>query len=145
MGLVYRSQHPYRVREIFLARKPLKVLHIEDDPSVARSIGRALRLKGYEVVSAASRDEAIERITVRGFRPDLILTDFDLGQRCCTGDIVVAEIAARLCFKPHTILLTGTSGALAHRAHAFADRILIKPVDMDALLRAIKGLLCMPR
>jgi hypothetical protein len=42
-------------------------------------------------------------------------------------------------------LLTGTSGALDHRAHAFADRILIKPVDMDALLRAIKGLLCMPR
>jgi CheY-like chemotaxis protein len=101
-------------------------------------------LRGYEVVSAVSRDEAIERITVRGFRPDLILTDFDLGLGCCTGDLIVAEIAAHLGFKPRTILLTGASGARADRAQTFADRILIKPVDMDALVRAMEDALCMP-
>ena len=145
LRLLYHSRYPNRVREICLAaRKLLKVLHIEDDLSVARSISRALRLRGYEVVSAASRDEAFEHITVRGFRPDLILTDFDLGLRCCTGDLIVAEIAARLSFKPHTILLTGASGALAHRTQAFADKVLLKPVDLDALVRAMQDLLCMP-
>ncbi len=39
------------------AAVPIKVLHIEDDPSVARSMARLLRLKGYEVVSAATREE----------------------------------------------------------------------------------------
>jgi CheY-like chemotaxis protein len=37
-----------------------KVLHIEDDPSVARAVARLLRIQGYEVTSAASGDAAVQ-------------------------------------------------------------------------------------
>jgi hypothetical protein len=33
----------------------IKILHIEDDPSVARAMARVLRLLGYEVISEAPR------------------------------------------------------------------------------------------
>jgi CheY-like chemotaxis protein len=118
----------------------VKVLHIEDDPGVARSIARALRLGGYEVISAATRDEVMQHLEVHGLRPDLILTDFQLGTDI-TGNMIVAEIAARLQFKPPTILLTGVSGPRVEHAKACADRVLTKPVDISVLLRAIEDLL----
>ncbi len=37
-----------------------------------------LRLEGYEVIGAASRDEALQHVQVHGLRPDLILCDFQL-------------------------------------------------------------------
>lgn len=43
-----------------------KVLHIEDDPGVARSMAMLLRLQGYEVFSAATRDEAMHHVEVLG-------------------------------------------------------------------------------
>jgi len=117
-------------------RAAIKVLYIEDDPSLAESMARALRLAGMEVASAATREEAIEHVEVHGLRPDVILTDFHLGKGL-TSETVVAELAVRLHFKPPTILLTG-SGVLGTRR--FADRVLSKPVHIVALLRAIDDL-----
>jgi len=119
----------------------IKVLHIEDDPGVARSMAMLLRLEGYEVFSVATRDEAMQQVEVHGLRPHLILSDFQLpmGFR---GDEIVAEIAARLGFKPPTIMLTGdTADKHVEKAKLVADRILPKPVDVNALLREIKSLL----
>jgi PAS domain S-box-containing protein len=117
----------------------IKVLHIEDDPSVARSMARVLRLEGYEVASAATRDEAMQHLEVHGLRPDLILTDSQL-RMGCTSDQIVAEIAARLQFKPPTIMLTGAANQHVRQARSFADRILAKPVDIKVLLREIECL-----
>jgi DNA-binding response OmpR family regulator len=117
------------------------LLHIEDDPSVARSVARALRLAGYKVVSAATRDEVMQFLEVQGLRPALILTDFQLGEGF-TGDMIVAEIAELLQFRPPTIMLTGVSGPGVEHAKACADRVLTKPVDVSVLLREIEDLLC---
>ena len=127
-------------------RAAIRVLHIEDDPSVAKSIARALRLAGVEVASAATPKEAIDHVEVRGLRPDVIVTDFHLAGGL-TSEMVVAELAVRLKFKAPTILLTGSSG-LRHTM-PFANRVLSKPVDVVALLRAITDLhgqaACLPR
>jgi PAS domain S-box-containing protein len=118
----------------------IKVLHIEDDPSVARSMARVLRLEGYEVASAATRDEAMQHLEIHGLRPDLILTDSQL-RMGFTSDQIVAEIAARLQFRPPTIMLTGAANQQGEHARSFADRILAKPVDIKVLLREIERLL----
>jgi CheY-like chemotaxis protein/anti-sigma regulatory factor (Ser/Thr protein kinase) len=118
-----------------------KVLHIEDDPGIARSMAMLLRLEGYEVIGAASRDEALQHVEAHGLRPDLILCDFQLPMGF-TGDQIVAEIAARLQFKPPTIMLTGDI-ADRHVAQAkrIVDRVMPKPVDINLLLREIDNLL----
>jgi two-component system, chemotaxis family, CheB/CheR fusion protein len=93
---------------------------------------------------AASRDEALEHIKSQGFRPDLILSDYQLPMGY-TGAEIVAEIAALLGFKPPTIMLTGD---IADRhignAKMIADRILSKPVDVNRLLREMETLLGKP-
>ncbi len=123
------------------AAVPIKVLHIEDDPGVARSMARLLRLKGFEVVSAATRDEVRQLMEVDGLCPDLILTDFQLALGL-TSDELVADIAARLQFKPPTIVLSGgVAGRHAAKINSIADRILSKPVDITVLLREIDELL----
>ncbi len=117
------------------------VLHIEDDPGISRSMAMLLGLEGYEVVSAASRDEAMEHIELRGLRPDLILSDFQLPMGF-TGLAVVAEISNWLGFKPPTIMLTGDiSDKHVAQARLIVDRIMPKPVDINLLLREIEGLL----
>jgi DNA-binding response OmpR family regulator len=118
----------------------VKLLLIEDDRSVARSMTRALRLLGFEVASAATREEVARHLEVNGFCPDLILTDFQLGPGF-TADTLVAEIAARLQFKPPTIVMTGASSQNVEIARSFADRILTKPVDIHVLLGEIDELL----
>lgn len=118
-----------------------RVLHIEDDPAVARAIALLLRLEGYEVLSAATRDEAMRYIKGPTPPPDLVLSDYRLpmGFR---GDAIIAEIVAWLGFKPPTIMLTGdtTDGHIA-QVMRIADRILPKPVDVNLLLREISSLL----
>jgi signal transduction histidine kinase/CheY-like chemotaxis protein len=127
-----------------LSSSTLKLLHIEDDPSVARSMAMLLRLEGYEVVSAASRDEALLHVEVHGLRPDCILCDFQLPMGF-TGDAVVAEIAALLHFKPPTIMLTGDmADNHVETAKLVADRILAKPIDASLLIREIEALLSKP-
>ncbi len=119
----------------------IKVLHIEDDRSVSRSMARLLRLEGYEVVSASSREEALQHLEAGGLRPDLILTDFRF-RMGFTGEQIVAEIAARLGFKPPTIMLT-SANLSKHLGNdqSIADRILPKPVDINVLLSEIECLL----
>jgi len=129
---------------VFIPAAPtgvIKVLHIEDDPGISRSMEMLLRLEGYDVIRAASRDEALQQIDVHGLRPDLILCDFQLPMGF-TGDEIVAEIAARLHFKPPTIMLTGdVADAHVKKAKLIADLILPKPVNIDRLLHEIEILL----
>jgi CheY-like chemotaxis protein len=121
----------------------ITVLLIEDNPSVAHAMKRLLHLKGYEVVSAATRDEALLQVEAHGLRPDLILTDFHLpmGTR---GDEIVAEIVSRLRFKPPTIMLTSIPEPHFEKVNSVVDRILTKPVDIDVLQREIEILLGKP-
>jgi len=125
-----------------IARPPgavIKVLHVEDDPSVAGAIARALQLHGYEVVSAASGDEAIHLIE-HGLIPDLILTDYRLPLQM-TGDQVITEIETRLGFKPPTILLASLSTREVEKLKSRADRVFTKPTGIDELCREIERLL----
>lgn len=123
------------------AAHAIKVLHIEDDRSVSRSMARLLRLEGYEVVSASSREEALQHLEAGGLHPDLILTDFQFLMGF-TGEQIVAEIAERLRFKPPTIMLTSADlNQHPGSGQSIADRILPKPVDIHVLIREIECLL----
>jgi CheY-like chemotaxis protein len=117
----------------------IRVLHIEDDPRVTKAVARRLRLEGYEVISAASGDEAIQRVE-DGLLPNLILTDYHLPLEM-TGDQVITEIATRLGFKPPTIMLESSRGPEVEGLRSAADRIFAKPADMDVVLREIGRLL----
>lgn len=56
--------------------QPAKILLIDDDPSVLLTVGDQLRLEGYEVLKAASGDQAL--ILLRSDTPDLIVLDITM-------------------------------------------------------------------
>ncbi len=117
------------------------VLHIEDDPGIARSMAMLLSLEGYEVVGAATRDEALQHVNEHGVRPALVLCDFNLPMGF-TGDEIVAEITLALGYKPPTIILTGDIAEQhVKKARRVAERILPKPVDINRLLKDMTELL----
>lgn len=118
---------------------PIKILHIDDDPSVACSMARLLRVHGYEVISAGSGDDAIQLIE-DSLIPDLILTDYHLSLEM-TGDQVVTEIATRLGFKPPTLMLTSDPDPEVDKLRSVVDRIFDKPLAANVLLREIEYLL----
>jgi CheY-like chemotaxis protein len=121
------------------AIRPLKVLHIEDDPSVARAVARLLRIQGYEVTSAVAGAEAVQAVE-NGLVPDVILADYHLPFEM-TGDQVVFEIAARLGFKPPTIMFASVQSLRdVEKLMAVADRIFEKPVDMLLVLGEINSI-----
>jgi CheY-like chemotaxis protein len=117
----------------------IKVLHIEDDPNVTRSVATLLRLHGYEVIGAASGDEAIQLVE-DGLIPELILSDYHLPCEM-TCDQVITEIETRLGFKPPTIVLGSVSGVESEKMRSVADRVFAKPADMDVVFREIASLL----
>ena len=117
----------------------IKVLHIEDDPSVTRSVARLLSLHGYEVISAASGDQAIQLVE-DGLIPELILSDYHLPCEM-TCDQLITEIETRLGFKPPTIVLGSVSRVESERMRSVAGRVFAKPADMDVVFREIVSLL----
>jgi CheY-like chemotaxis protein len=121
------------------AVRPIKALHIEDDPGFARAVARLLRIQGYEVTSAASGSEAVQ-VVENGLVPDVILADYHLPLEM-TGDQVVAEIVERLGFRPPTIILASVESPNVEKVMAVADRIFDKPVDMLLVIHEIQHLL----
>jgi PAS domain S-box-containing protein len=120
--------------------KPVTVLHIEDDADVARSIGMVLRLEGYRVIPAATEEEALRVVQSDSMQPDLILTDHQLPGGVF-GHEVVQRLAAILGKRPPTIMLTGDISDQRRAVVSNAvDRVLEKPVDVDALLRELAAL-----
>jgi CheY-like chemotaxis protein len=120
------------------AMQQLKVLHIEDDPSVAGAVARLLRVQGYEVTSAASGAEAIQAVE-NGLVPDVILADYHLPFEM-TGDQVVTEITTRLGFRPPTIVLASVPSPDVEKVMSVADRVFEKPPDMLLVVREIQHL-----
>lgn len=63
---------------------PARVLYLEDNVTVSRSVSELLKAWGAETVQAPFlNDELIERM--KGFRPEVLLTDFDLGEGVPNG------------------------------------------------------------
>jgi signal transduction histidine kinase len=111
-----------------------KILVIEDDDLLRKSIGCALRKNGFNVLEAQNEDDGFELAQAR--LPHLILCDLNLegasGSRLFDSlreDAVTANIPF--------ILMTGEGG------HDFPDlpgshEILLKPFTVSTLLTAVK-------
>ncbi|MBV5332248.1 response regulator, partial [bacterium] len=60
-----------------------KLLLVDDDPSLLETLGDFLTFEGYEVLCAASGEEAL--VKMRPFQPDLIILDMGMPGMGGTG------------------------------------------------------------
>ena len=109
------------------------VLAIDDQPGVLHSLQHALALEGYNVVTAASCREGLER--AQQHRPHVVIVDLKL------PDAVGSGIARELRTLLPGIAVVAMSGdsVLLSQATGF-DARLEKPLRTEALLEALQGI-----
>jgi CheY-like chemotaxis protein/anti-sigma regulatory factor (Ser/Thr protein kinase) len=110
-----------------------KILVTEDEPSVLQATRLLLELEGYQVIAAASRDEALARSREHP-DIDLLVSDYHLKEDQ-TGLNVIAGIREQLTRNIPAILVTGdTSTAMRKISGDRQLRLASKPIDAEELL-----------
>jgi DNA-binding response OmpR family regulator len=117
-----------------------RILIIDDEPLILRSIRRVLEREGFEVSEASGGHQGLELVTQES--PDLVVLDIVMPEM--SGQ----EVCRRLRADPFTarlpiIFLTaqGRSEQIAQGLDAGADDYLVKPFDVIELPARIRALL----
>jgi two-component system KDP operon response regulator KdpE len=114
--------------------QPPRILLVDDEPAIQRSVGLLLRARGYDVQVAGTGAEALAMISARA--PDLVV--LDLGLPDLEGTEVCRRIRATL---PVPIVVLSARGGEADKVNALdlgADDYVTKPFGPDELLARIR-------
>ncbi len=116
-----------------------KILIVDDEPGIARVLGCRLESWGYEICSALSGKEALEK--VEEIKPDLVLLDVILGD--AQGFDICRRIRNQCGDGLKIIMCTAKiDGVDAKKAReAGADHFAPKTGEMSEIKRAIQNLL----
>jgi two-component system response regulator MprA len=116
----------------------VKILVVDDDPAVSSSLGRALRLEGYEVETAGDGVSALRMLALD--HPDAMVLDLGL------PDLDGLEVCRRLrsTGDDTPVLILTARDAVNDRVQgldAGADDYLVKPFALAELLARLRALL----
>src|ERR1700760_1264411 len=113
---------------VTVAPQRRRILVVEDDPDVRRTLERCLVREGCEVTSAVDGKEAAEKIDAA--RPELVLTDLEM-PRAGGREVVALAVQRRV----PVVVLTGyaTVQAAVELMRAGAANFLTKPFTPDTL------------
>jgi two-component system KDP operon response regulator KdpE len=111
-----------------------RILLVDDEPAIQRSVGLLLRARGYDVQIAGTGAEAIA-MAARG-EPDLVVLDLGL------PDLEGTEVCRRIRTTSQVpIVVLSARGAEADKVNALdlgADDYITKPFGPDELLARIR-------
>ena len=117
---------------------PVRVLVVDDEPSLAELLASVLRYEGWNVITAGSGAEAVR--TAREFRPDAVVLDIMLPD--FNGLEVMRRVRAEL---PQVCVLFLTArDAVEDRVAgitAGGDDYVTKPFSLEEVLARLRGLL----
>jgi two-component system, OmpR family, response regulator len=115
-----------------------RVLLVEDDLKLARTLERGLSREGYAVDLARDGDDALAQTAVRDY--DAVVLDILLPGT--DGHQVCRELRSRDRWVP--VLMLTALGSVADRIHGLdtgADDYLVKPFDFGELLARLRALI----
>jgi two-component system, response regulator RegA len=114
-----------------------ELLLVDDDPVFLRVLGRALASRGFEVHTAGSADEALAKLSGDdALCPDFAVLDLNLDGSSGLKLIGPVRQASPDC---RILILTGYA-SISTAVDAIklgADQYLSKPVEVDAIVRAL--------
>jgi len=118
----------------------MRILVVDDDAAVRESLGRALRLEGYEVEMAGDGSEALERLLGDGGDPDLVVLDVLMPN---VDGLEVCRTLRRTGSRLPVLMLTARDQVADRVAglDAGADDYVVKPFALAELLARVRALL----
>lgn len=115
-----------------------RILVVDDDPSIRKTLQVALRVAGYEVTPARDGEEAIR--LWRELGPDLVITDIHMPEK--SGLLLLEDLQAGKSFARVIVM---TDGGPAHQFNLLglaqmlgAVKTIAKPFTLDAMVHLIK-------
>ena len=118
---------------------PPLILVVDDNPPLRYALGRTLRQHGFDVVEAATGEDALKLSATE--HPDLVLLDVNLPDM--DGTTVLREIRTDPALADLAVIglsADATQDQVQRLIQAGADDYVTKPVDFDILLEAIRRL-----
>lgn len=117
------------------ARRPLRLLLVDDDPAVLHSTEIVLKLKGHSIIAAGGGQAGIDALRAArdaGEAFDVVITD--LGMPYVDGNQVAREVKDLFPSMP-VVLLTGWGRRVTNgdETPAHVDFVLPKPLELDKL------------
>ncbi|MFO1051778.1 MAG: response regulator [Planctomycetota bacterium] len=119
---------------------PAKILVVDDEPFISRSLAFVLRKGNYEVMEARDGAQALELI--RSQRPDLVFLDVMMPQ--FDGFQVVEKVRADESLSSVRIVLLTARGQESDRSKGHdvgADAYVTKPFSPTKILEQARALL----
>ncbi|MBJ7411672.1 MAG: response regulator [Phenylobacterium sp.] len=125
--------------------RPLKVLHVDDDPMNLRVVQEILGAFGHDAVMACSGQEALERLAVEAF--DIMLLDIHMPGM--TGVDVIERLRSSSGPERDIPVIALTADVYSRRpaeyvALGFND-FVSKPILVSGLMATIKRCVAAPR
>lgn len=135
MGVRGRLQ---RTEDVMLFGNGLRVLIVDDEPSICKALAMAMTRAGYEAVTAQSGDAACALARAEHF--DVMLIDLRIPDQ--RGDAIFQYIVSvRPHLKTQTLFITGDITERAQRLiQECACPMLRKPFDLCDVLDAVAAL-----
>lgn len=112
----------------------MKGLLVDDDALFGNTLQRALARRGIDAVAVNDADAALA--AARATPPDFVLVDLKIGKE--SGLRLIAPLR-EICPRARLVMMTGY-GSVATAIEAIkagADDYLLKPLSVDAILRAL--------
>jgi PAS domain S-box-containing protein len=113
-----------------------QVLVVDDEPEVTFATRMLLEIEGFDVLTAASREEAIKCVGDLERAPDLLIIDYHLRNE--TGLDVIHAVRDHMHTAIPAILISGDTSDRVVVAERDDTAFLTKPVDADELLAEIQ-------
>jgi len=116
---------------------PIRVLTVDDSPSMRALLLGALTSRGFAVEQAEDGQQALEWLATN--EVDVIITDINMPRLDGFGLIEKLRSSALHCERPILVLTTESSEEKKQRArNAGATGWIVKPFDADKLSTALR-------
>ena len=112
-----------------------RILIVEDDPDQYDALAFALDSAGYAVEHARDGSEALA--VLARFRPDVIVTDLVM-PGMSGEDLIRAVRESGTTPRPRVLIVSGMDGLRARCESLGADECLMKPFNLDPLLKTVE-------
>ena len=114
-----------------------RILLVDDELAILLTLKALLEMHGFEVETAASAREALEKLDAGVFQ--MVITDMRMETE--TAGYEVIQAARKQTYNPATAILTAYPSLSGDWKKRGAQSMLVKPMNTADLLRQIEALL----